>query len=214
MRHPFARRPDRPRTGDRRHDGRRPLYRGHPARVCRDEPYPSCLLQRPRSAGRGTRLSRRSQPDPRGARWRRLACDPDVRHAKGCARTADSDRLVHRSLFCLSRPRPRRPAPERSRMKAWARFLGIATLTASLAACGSSSELRPLTVVGWGGSSQDAHRNAYWTSFSRTTGIPLREDSWRGGVGVIRTKVVGGDTSWDIVQVETEDLILGCEEGL
>src|SRR3546814_9056739 len=72
----------------------------------------------------------------------------------------------------------------------------------------------PLTVVGGGGSTQDAHRNAYWTSFSRTTGIPLREDSWRGGVGVIRTKVVGGDTSWDIVQVETEDLILGCEEGL
>src|SRR3546814_6534869 len=99
-------------------------------------------------------------------------------------------------------------------MKAWARALGVATVTASLAACGSSSELRPLTGVGWGGSSQDAHRNAYWTSFSRTTGIPLREDSWRGGVGVIRTKVVGGDTSGDIVQVETEDLILGCEEGL
>jgi putative spermidine/putrescine transport system substrate-binding protein len=99
-------------------------------------------------------------------------------------------------------------------MKPWARLFGIAAFAASVAACGSSSELRPLTVVGWGGSSQDAHRNAYWSSFSRTTGIPLREDSWRGGVGVIRTKVVGGDTSWDIVQVETEDLILGCEEGL
>src|SRR3546814_10479244 len=74
-----------------------------------------------------------------------------------------------------------------------------------LASCGSGSDLRPLTVVGWGGSSQDAHRQAYWSAFSRTTGIPLREDSWRGGVGVIRTKVMGGDTSWDIVQVETED---------
>ena len=99
-------------------------------------------------------------------------------------------------------------------MKAFARLLGAAALTASLAACGSSSELRPLTVVGWGGSSQDAHRAAYWTSFSHSTGIPLREDSWRGGVGVIRTKVIGGDASWDIVQVETEDLVLGCEEGL
>src|SRR3546814_2663208 len=82
-----------------------------------------------------------------------------------------------------------------------------------LASCGSGSDLRPLTVVGWGGSSQDAHRQAYWSAFSPTTGIPLREDSWRGGVGVIRTKVMGGDTSWDIVQVETEDLILGCDEG-
>src|SRR3546814_377537 len=82
------------------------------------------------------------------------------------------------------------------------------------ASCGPGSDLRPLTVGGWGVSSQDAHRQAYWSAFSRTTGIPLREDSWRGGVGVIRTKVMGGDTSWDIVQVETEDLILGCEEGL
>ncbi len=95
----------------------------------------------------------------------------------------------------------------------------LRSLTASLAllaasSCGTGSELRPLTIVGWGGSSQDAHRQAYWNSFTRTTGIALREDTWRGGVGVIRTKVVGGDASWDIVQVETEDLILGCEEGL
>jgi putative spermidine/putrescine transport system substrate-binding protein len=84
----------------------------------------------------------------------------------------------------------------------------------SLASCDRSTEIRPLTVVGWGGSSQDAHRQAYWDSFTRTTGIELREDSWHGGVGVIRTRVVGGDASWDVVQVETEDLILGCEEGL
>lgn len=95
-----------------------------------------------------------------------------------------------------------------------ARSLAAALLLLTATACDSGVELRPLTVVGWGGSSQDAHRQAYWTSFTETTGIPLREDSWRGGVGVIRTKVVGGDASWDIVQVETEDLILGCEEGL
>ncbi|WP_447762880.1 polyamine ABC transporter substrate-binding protein [Sphingopyxis panaciterrae] len=93
------------------------------------------------------------------------------------------------------------------------RALGALALLAG-AACNSGSEIRPLTVVGWGGSSQDAHRQAYWNGFTKSTGIALREDSWRGGVGVIRTKVVGGDASWDIVQVETEDLILGCEEGL
>ncbi|MBB6426958.1 polyamine ABC transporter substrate-binding protein [Sphingopyxis sp. JAI128] len=98
-------------------------------------------------------------------------------------------------------------------MKVALRLLGALALLAG-SACGSGSDVRPLTVVGWGGSSQDAHRNAYWNSFTTSSGIPLREDSWRGGVGVIRTKVIGGDASWDIVQVETEDLILGCEEGL
>jgi putative spermidine/putrescine transport system substrate-binding protein len=82
------------------------------------------------------------------------------------------------------------------------------------AGCSGESELRPLTVVGWGGSSQDAMREAFFRPFTEATGVPLREDSWHGGVGVIRTKVVGGDTSWDVVSVETEDLILGCEEGL
>jgi putative spermidine/putrescine transport system substrate-binding protein len=97
------------------------------------------------------------------------------------------------------------------------RIIGATVLGATLlaaASCGPNSTVRPLTIVGWGGSSQDAHRKAYWTSFTKTSGVALREDTWHGGVGVIRTKVIGGDSSWDIVQVETEDLILGCEEGL
>ena len=92
------------------------------------------------------------------------------------------------------------------------RFLLIGALLA-LAGCGPS-EPRPLTVVGWGGTSQAAHRNAYWTSFTRDTGIKLREDTWNGGIGVLRAKVKGGDPGWDVIQVETEELIQGCEEGV
>ncbi len=85
---------------------------------------------------------------------------------------------------------------------------------AVLAACDGGSQTRPLTVVGWGGTSQAADHEALVAPFSRQTGIKVREDSWHGGIGVIRTKVMGGDTSWDVVQVETEEIILGCEEGL
>jgi len=84
----------------------------------------------------------------------------------------------------------------------------------ALAACGHESAPCNLTVVGWGGSSQDAHRNAYWRPFTQQTGITLREDVWNGGIGVLRTKVRGGDAEWDVVQVEVEELMLGCEEGL
>lgn len=95
-------------------------------------------------------------------------------------------------------------------------FLLFACAAAGLAvfSCERSAEIRPLTVVGWGGSSQDAMREAFWRPFIEETGVELREDSWHGGVGVIRTKVLGGDASWDVVSVETEDMILGCEEGL
>lgn len=99
-------------------------------------------------------------------------------------------------------------------MIALLRLLALAGLLVATASCSRENDGRPLTVVGWGGSSQEAHRRAYWDSFTRTTGVRLQEDTWHGGVGVIRTRVVGGDTSWDVVQVETEDLILGCEEGL
>lgn len=42
----------------------------------------------------------------------------------------------------------------------------------------------------------------------------LVEDSWNGGIGTLRAKVEGGNADWDVVQVEAEELYLGCEEGL
>lgn len=101
-------------------------------------------------------------------------------------------------------------------MKVPVRFPAVLVLASALPFIGScdTTPVRDLTVVGWGGSSQDAHRNAYWTSFSKDTGIRLREDVWHGGIGVLRTKVQGGDADWDVVQVEVEELMLGCEEGL
>lgn len=84
----------------------------------------------------------------------------------------------------------------------------------ALGACTQKTEPKQVTVVGWGGSSQDAHRQAYWQSFAEKTGIKVKEDTWHGGIGVIRAKAKGRDSGWDVIQVETEELILGCEEGL
>lgn len=81
-----------------------------------------------------------------------------------------------------------------------------------LAGCEAEESSKPLTVVGWGGSSQRAHRDAYWTSFVVHTGIQLHEDTWHGGIDVLRQKARSGD--WDVVQVEAEELLLGCTEGL
>jgi putative spermidine/putrescine transport system substrate-binding protein len=71
-----------------------------------------------------------------------------------------------------------------------------------------------LTVTSWGGSYQDAQREVFFEPFKQATGINLIEDNWNGGVGAIRAKVEGGGHEWDVVQVEAEELVLGCEEGL
>jgi putative spermidine/putrescine transport system substrate-binding protein len=73
---------------------------------------------------------------------------------------------------------------------------------------------RDLTVTAWGGASQAAQQKIYYKPFMEKTGIKLQEDSWSGGIGVLRTKVQGGNASWDVVQVEVDELTLGCEEGL
>lgn len=86
------------------------------------------------------------------------------------------------------------------------------TLCLLLTGCKSDAPPKPLTVVGWGGSSQRAHRDAYWTSFVVHTGIQLHEDIWHGGIDVLRDKARSGE--WDVVQVEVEELLLGCTEGL
>jgi putative spermidine/putrescine transport system substrate-binding protein len=83
-----------------------------------------------------------------------------------------------------------------------------------LCACTPPQKRRELTIVGWGGVSQAAHRDAYWTSFAKETGVKVKEDVWNGGIGILRAKSKANRADWDIVQVEVEELILGCEEGI
>jgi putative spermidine/putrescine transport system substrate-binding protein len=84
----------------------------------------------------------------------------------------------------------------------------------ALVAAAPAAAQDQLTVTSWGGSYQDAQREVYFEPFKRETGINLVEDVWNGGVGAIRAKVEGGGGEWDVVQVEAEELVLGCEEGL
>lgn len=90
----------------------------------------------------------------------------------------------------------------------------IASVFCASLPSGVCAQAQPLVVVGWGGASQAAHRQAYWNSFERLYRQPVQEASWHGGIGVIRTKVLSRKVNWDVVQVEAEDLLLGCEEGL
>jgi putative spermidine/putrescine transport system substrate-binding protein len=73
---------------------------------------------------------------------------------------------------------------------------------------------RDLTVVGWGGNAQDAQREIYFKPFTEKTGTTILEDSWNGGIGVLQAKVKAGNPNWDVVQVEAEELALGCADGI
>jgi putative spermidine/putrescine transport system substrate-binding protein len=79
---------------------------------------------------------------------------------------------------------------------------------------GALAQGRPLSVVSWGGAYQDAQKEVYFKPFMEQTKVKMVDESWDGGIGVLRAKIQGGANNWDVVQVESEELLLGCEEGL
>ncbi|MDH6233520.1 putative spermidine/putrescine transport system substrate-binding protein [Mesorhizobium soli] len=89
--------------------------------------------------------------------------------------------------------------------------IGAAALALSLAA--GAAAARDLTIVSWGGNYQDAQKKIYFEPFAKKLGKPVLDESWDGGVGVIAAKVKAGEPNWDVVQVETEELELGCTDG-
>lgn len=91
------------------------------------------------------------------------------------------------------------------------RTVGAAGLALSLAA--GAAAARDLTIVSWGGSYQDAQKKIYFEPFAQKLGKPVLDESWDGGIGVIAAKVKAGEANWDVVQVETEELELGCMDG-
>ncbi|MBN9047198.1 MAG: ABC transporter substrate-binding protein [Rhizobiales bacterium] len=95
-----------------------------------------------------------------------------------------------------------------------ARLALFGGLLATAAAFAVPASARDLTVVSWGGNYQDAQREIYFKPFEKKTGKPLLEESWDGGYGVIQAKVKAGNPNWDVVQVEAEELALGCADGL
>lgn len=70
-----------------------------------------------------------------------------------------------------------------------------------------------LAVVSWGGAYRDAQKEIYFEP-AKKAGIDMVDEAWDGGVGVLRAKVQGGNAGWDVVQVESDELEIGCEEGL
>jgi hypothetical protein len=97
-----------------------------------------------------------------------------------------------------------------------ARAAGAAlAVAAAFAATFSTAvaQTRDLSVVSWGGAYQDGQKEVYFKPFI-ATGVKLTDEAWDGGLGVLRTKIKGGSNTWDVVQVEADELEVGCDEGL
>jgi len=94
-------------------------------------------------------------------------------------------------------------------------LLGMVGATAmALFATEAGAQGRDLTVVSWGGAYQEAQREVYFRPWMAARNQRMLEETWDGGVGVLRARIQSGSNTWDVVQVESEELLIGCEEGL
>lgn len=99
-------------------------------------------------------------------------------------------------------------------MKTMLASLALATSALALAVSAANAQDRSLSVVSWGGTYQDAQREIYFEPFAAESGVTITEESWDGGYGVIAAKMETPPSDWDVVQVETEELALGCADGM
>lgn len=76
------------------------------------------------------------------------------------------------------------------------------------------AQQRFLTITSWGGAYQEAQRDAYFRPWMARSGTRLLEEVWDGGIQILRDRLAAGTNTWDLVQVESEELALGAREGL
>lgn len=71
-----------------------------------------------------------------------------------------------------------------------------------------------VTLASFGGAYGDSQKKAYTEPFQAATGTHVTITEYNGGLGEIRAQVESGDVAWDVVDVEMQDAVRGCDDGL
>ena len=84
----------------------------------------------------------------------------------------------------------------------------------SAGALATASLADSITVVSWGGGYTKSQVEAYHKPWAKSTGNSVVSEDYSGGLAEVRAQVEAGNVSWDVVDVELSDAIVGCDEGL
>lgn len=90
----------------------------------------------------------------------------------------------------------------------------ILLFSASFGAVAFLGAEESLTVVSYGGSYAKACVEAYHEPFEEATGIKIKLEDYSGGLAEIRAQVDAGSVHWDVVDLDTPDVLTGCDEGV
>ena len=90
----------------------------------------------------------------------------------------------------------------------------LSSVIALSIACLSTHALADLTVASQGGANKNAQQQAYYQPYSAQTGSRIIADEFNGEMAKVKIQVDTGSVSWDVVELETPELLRACDEGL
>ena len=83
-----------------------------------------------------------------------------------------------------------------------------------LSAFAANALAAEMTVISFGGASKDVQTEAFYAPFAAASHSKVVAGEYNGEMGRIKVMVDTNSVNWDVVQVESAELIRGCEEGL
>jgi len=89
-------------------------------------------------------------------------------------------------------------------------LLSIVALVPATAAFAAES----ITVTSFGGAFSQSQIEAYQKPFSAKTGVTVNAEVYNGGLAEVRAQVQAGNVTWDVVDLEKQDVVGACDEGL
>lgn len=89
-----------------------------------------------------------------------------------------------------------------------------AILALALPVVGQVACAADLTFVSWGGAYGKAQSEALVKPYSAKTGTRVLSEDYSGGLAQIRAQVKAKKVTWDVVDLELQDAIRACDEGL
>ncbi|HEY0285424.1 MAG TPA: ABC transporter substrate-binding protein [Pseudomonas sp.] len=91
----------------------------------------------------------------------------------------------------------------------------VMALAAGVLTCSANAAMAAQSVnfVSWGGSTQDAQKQAWAVPFNKTTGITVVQDG-PTDYGKLKAMVESGNVQWDVVDVEADFALRAASEGL
>ena len=91
---------------------------------------------------------------------------------------------------------------------------GLLVILLSGASGAAQAEAQHLTVISFGGATKAAQEAAYFGPFEQSGAGRLIAGEYNGELSKVKAMVDIGQVTWDLVEVESPELLRGCEEGL